>query len=34
MMGGVAGRIHGYNLIDTDYALSTYNNQQWVLGRP
>ena len=26
--------IHGYNLLDTDYALSTYNNQQWVLGRP
>jgi len=26
--------IHGYNLFDRDYALSTYNNQQWVLGRP
>lgn len=26
--------IHAYNLIDRDYAISTYNNQQWVLGRP
>ncbi len=26
--------IHGYNLLDQDYAISTYNNQQWVLGRP
>ena len=26
--------IHGYNLFDADYALGTYNDQQWVLGRP
>jgi len=26
--------IHGYNLFDRDYAISTYNNQQWVLGPP
>lgn len=28
----LAVAIHGYNLFDRDYALSTYNNQQWVLG--
>ena len=26
--------IQAYNLFDRHYALSTYNNQQWVLGRP
>ena len=26
--------IHGYNLFDRNYAISTYNNHQWVLGRP
>jgi iron complex outermembrane receptor protein len=26
--------IHAYNLVDQNYAISTYNNQQWVLGRP
>ncbi len=26
--------IHAYNLFDRNYAISTYNNQQWVLGRP
>ncbi|RZM11146.1 MAG: TonB-dependent receptor, partial [Sphingomonas sp.] len=26
--------IHGYNLFYRDYAISTYSNQQWVLGRP
>lgn len=29
----LAADIHGYNLLDTEYALSTYNNQQWVPGR-
>ncbi len=30
----VAVDIHAYNLFDTAYAISTYNDQQWVLGRP
>ena len=26
--------VHVYNLFDKDYALTTYNDQQWILGRP
>jgi iron complex outermembrane receptor protein len=26
--------LHAYNLFDRDYAISAYNDQQWVLGRP
>ena len=26
--------LHVYNLFDKDYALTTYNDQQWILGRP
>ncbi|SEN46878.1 iron complex outermembrane recepter protein [Sphingomonas gellani] len=26
--------VHAYNLFDRNYALNTYGNQQWVLGRP
>jgi len=26
--------VHAYNLLDKDYALTTYTDQQWILGRP
>lgn len=26
--------LHVYNLLDEDYALTTYDNDQWILGRP
>ena len=26
--------LHVYNLLDKDYAVTTYNDQQWILGRP
>lgn len=26
--------LHLYNLFDKDYALTTYNDEQWILGRP
>lgn len=26
--------VRGYNLFDESYAVSTYDNEQWVLGRP
>lgn len=26
--------LHAYNVFDEDYALSTYDNDQWILGRP
>jgi iron complex outermembrane receptor protein len=26
--------LHAYNLFDRNYAISAYNDQQWVLGRP
>jgi iron complex outermembrane receptor protein len=26
--------VHVYNLFDKDYALTTYNDQQWILRRP
>lgn len=26
--------LHGYNLFDKDYAQTTYNDEQWILGRP
>ncbi|OJY71161.1 MAG: TonB-dependent receptor [Sphingobium sp. 66-54] len=30
----VALDVHLYNLFDKDYAITTYNDEQWVLGRP
>lgn len=30
----VALDLHVYNLLDKDYALTTYNDEQWILGRP
>jgi iron complex outermembrane receptor protein len=30
----VAVDVHAYNLFDKDYAVTTYNNEQWILGRP
>ncbi|HEY1125671.1 MAG TPA: TonB-dependent receptor [Sphingobium sp.] len=26
--------VHGYNLFNKDYAQTTYNDEQWILGRP
>jgi iron complex outermembrane recepter protein len=26
--------LHAYNLFDKDYVLTTYDNEQWILGRP
>jgi iron complex outermembrane receptor protein len=26
--------VHVYNLFDRDYAITTYNDEQWILGRP
>jgi iron complex outermembrane receptor protein len=26
--------LRGYNLLDEEYVTSTYNNEQWLLGRP
>jgi iron complex outermembrane recepter protein len=26
--------VHVYNLLDKDYAITTYNDEQWILGRP
>ncbi|HWJ70030.1 MAG TPA: TonB-dependent receptor [Sphingobium sp.] len=30
----VALDVHLYNLLDKDYAMTTYNDEQWMLGRP
>lgn len=30
----IAVDVRGYNLLDKDYAVTTYNDEQWVLGRP
>ncbi|MBB4640397.1 TonB-dependent receptor [Rhizorhapis suberifaciens] len=30
----VAANLRIYNLFDKDYATTTYNNEQWLLGRP
>jgi iron complex outermembrane receptor protein len=30
----VALDLHVYNLFDKDYALTTYSDEQWILGRP
>lgn len=30
----VAANLRVYNLFDKDYATTTYNNEQWLLGRP
>jgi iron complex outermembrane receptor protein len=30
----VAIDVHGYNLFNKDYAQTTYNDEQWILGRP
>ncbi|MBD8617584.1 TonB-dependent receptor [Sphingomonas sp. CFBP 13728] len=30
----VAVDLHVYNLLDKDYAINSYNSQQWILGRP
>lgn len=30
----VAVDVHAYNLLDKDYAITTYNDEQWILGRP
>ncbi|MDB5706972.1 MAG: TonB-dependent receptor [Sphingomonas bacterium] len=30
----VAIDVHVYNLLDKDYAITTYNDEQWILGRP
>jgi iron complex outermembrane receptor protein len=30
----VALDVHAYNLLNKDYAITTYNDEQWILGRP
>ncbi|MCP1471907.1 outer membrane receptor protein involved in Fe transport, partial [Sphingobium sp. OAS761] len=30
----VALSVRAYNLFDKDYAVTTYNDEQWLLGRP
>jgi iron complex outermembrane receptor protein len=30
----IAVDLRAFNLFDKDYAISAYNNEQWVLGRP
>jgi iron complex outermembrane receptor protein len=30
----IAVDVHVYNLFDKDYATTTYNDEQWILGRP
>lgn len=30
----LTGDVHVYNLLDKVYATTTYNERQWILGRP
>ncbi|MFX8719826.1 hypothetical protein ABTM43_19950, partial [Acinetobacter baumannii] len=30
----VAANLRVYNLVDKDYATTTYHDEQWLLGRP
>ncbi|MET0362051.1 MAG: TonB-dependent receptor [Sphingobium sp.] len=30
----IALDVHGYNLLDKDYVLTSYNDEQWILARP
>ena len=30
----VAVDLRVYNLLNKDYAITTYNDEQWILGRP
>ncbi len=30
----IALDVHAYNLLDKDYAVTTYSDDQWILGRP
>jgi iron complex outermembrane receptor protein len=34
MTSQIALELRGYNLLDKDYAMTSYNDEQWLLGRP